>query len=129
MSRRRAMLLLALLVLVSTAAKQVGATETEIEAQGYGGTASGGWACGPDARVKYGGVAGTVRARIGDTPSDALVLEAGGAVEHRDYARIPCEGGCSGDAPSAAVPSPSTMGGAGMKLGYDWEWAGFRAGA
>lgn len=38
-----------------------GAAPTEVDIDGYGGSTSGGWVCGPSADVKYGGAGGGVR--------------------------------------------------------------------
>jgi len=131
MSRRRALLISGFLFLVITAARRVGAAETDVDTGAYGGSASGGWACGPSARANYGGVGAEVRVHTADAPDEGPVIAVAGAIEHRSYVRLDCKPGPCRDSlgEGATVPPPSTLGAASVKGGYDGKWVGFRLGA
>jgi hypothetical protein len=59
---RRQWLVLGLGGLVLSAVSRVAiASPTQVEAEGYAGSSTGQWTCGPTARASYGGVGGSVR--------------------------------------------------------------------
>ena len=59
MRTRRLVLIAAVIPVVFSAVRRVDASDPALDADlvGYGGTSSGGWACGPSARVRYAGAA------------------------------------------------------------------------
>ena len=103
----------------------------EIEGTGYFGEESGAWACGPSARVKYGGVGGEIRVRP-SAPTDPhqaqeWYVAGGAAAEAQSYTLIecehnPCQPGEAQLPPTTVLPATHLVG------GYDWRWVGFRAG-
>lgn len=58
---RRAWLVVASLGVCFTGVSSPRAAETELEVAGYEGSTTGGWSCGPQADVRYGGLAAKVR--------------------------------------------------------------------
>ena len=130
MTRRRWLLVLGLGGLVVSAAHPAIGAPLDVEAAGYGGTASGGWACGPDARVKYGGGGGEVRVHskaTTDDPESGWSGALGGAVEDRAISYLDCGQEC-GSSPPPTVTSGGVVGAGAAKVGYDWRWFGVRGG-
>src|SRR5437867_579272 len=68
MSLRRLLLVLGFVIVCFTAARRVDAADVDVEGSAHGGTASGGWACGPSTSVKYGGVGGEIRVHTDFAP-------------------------------------------------------------
>ena len=125
MRATRVFSLVALVGLIASAARPAASAPVDLQAEAYGGTASGGWACGPSARVNYGGVGGSIQVRPAATAKDAntgLAFSATAAGEHRDYSLIDCAGS------DCTVPPSSFATGGSLKGGYDWDGLGFRAG-
>lgn len=132
MRARRAVLgLTAVGAIVSAAqpaASRVGAP-VDIEGGGHVGSASGGWACGPNASVKYGGASAHVRVRPwarseeAESKDQGVELLGGAAVEARRYTHEGCDGStCAGD--KAILPPGGPVGGARVRTGYDWRGFG-----
>jgi hypothetical protein len=130
MTYRRIFLLLGLLGLILSAARPAISAPADLEATGYGGSASGGWACGPNTQAKYGGVGGEIRVRPGATKPDdpeGASVSLGVAGEHVAFTLLDCGGGpCNST--NNSVPPAGTALGASAKGGYDWKWVGFRVG-
>ena len=106
----------------------------DVEGTTYGGVASGGWACGPNGRAKYGGVGGQVRVRPAARPDDdggetGVSLAVSGAGEHRAFTPLDC-GQCGDPSASGAlvVPPAGVALGGSLEAGYDWRQVGFRLG-
>lgn len=104
----------------------------DVEITGYGGTASGGWACGPRGHARYGGVGGEVRltpSRGPDNPDGrGLQVTLAGAAERRSYRLTECGDPANCDAFKDVVPSPSNMVGGRFTVGYEGDSLGIRVG-
>jgi hypothetical protein len=139
---RRWTLVMLLALLVATAARRSGAsTPVEVELAAYDGRASGGWACGPTASVRYGGLGGVVRLHslaasesaersvtVGPSARSGLAVTVGAAGEGRSFTLLGCATrDCSGA--GAIVPPGGIVGAAMARLGYDSEYVGFHGGA
>jgi hypothetical protein len=133
MTPRRLFLSLGFVGLIASAARPAASSPVDIEGTTYGGSASGGWACGPDTRVKYGGVGAEVRIHPTARPEpgtnqagdDGIVLSVGGAAEHRAYAFLDCNQ-CSNA--GTTVPPAGVVYGGTIKAGYDGRWIGVNGG-
>jgi len=149
--KRRIVLILGLLVLLMSGVRRVtAAVPGQIEAEGYGGESSGGWACGPSARATYAG--GGLNARVypskappeGDADEDGGALAeqpyhkrdlepegasmgGGGGVEQRGYERTSCAHDPCG--PTDVVPEGRLLVAGHANLGVDWRYLGLRVGA
>lgn len=81
---KRGLLLIAGMAICATGVSSPRAAETELEVAGYEGNTTGGWACGPQASVRYGGLAAELRhAERKVTPEQGvgMTLALGAAVE------------------------------------------------
>jgi hypothetical protein len=140
MAFRRAWLVAGAVGLVASAARA--GVEGSGEINGYGGTASGNWACGPAARVQYGGLGGRARLHVHSThPAASATVEVdrarptgfsiggGGAWESRKgYAVLQCYSDSESPKPDCIVPPSSTLSAIGGSIGYDLETMGVRLG-
>lgn len=154
MKRRRLFLVLATAAFVTLGVERYSlAVPTEIEADGYAGAASGGWACGPRSTATYAGGGGSVRVHPASTPAneattahkpntegdqdteevvtepyrepDGVTIGVRGGGEYRSFEL---------DAPGAidnsrVLPEARVLGGAQADLGGDFRYFGFRIGA
>ena len=150
MRRKRLVLLAGLLMVLVSAPQRVRARgPTDIELTGYGGSTVDSWACGPSARVRYGGVGGEVHIRPGQIGAeskskqpdleggtvsvtaekdrsradDGMYVGAGGALETRTYEIRRCDIGCK-----ETVPPNGWLIAGGSNFGYDWRHFGLRGG-
>lgn len=131
MKTKRIFLATGLALLIFSAAHRVGAGVTgDVEVDGYGGQTTGGWICGPMARVKYGG--GAVQASIvqrgvrtpeGENEGQGTVVTIGGAAEGETIELIN-----DSTPPSLASPGRPILGGQ-IRAGYRWKWIGIEGGA
>lgn len=107
-----------------------GASTVEGDAQGFGGTSAGTWACGPSHRAVYGGLGAdvAVRPRAADGPGEGLELRAGAAVDYRAYQLLDtnCDDPATCD---GRIPSGSPHGGGRANVGWDTKYFGVRGGA
>lgn len=115
----------------STSAAQQQRVGVDVEATPYGGTTSGhlpargGCAFAPTVGTTFAGVGGRVRYRqhADDDRTRGLSVTAQGAVEYQAHTlRAP------GSDMQRAVPDDGVAGAAGVSVGYDWRYLGFRAG-
>jgi hypothetical protein len=95
MTLRRCLLATGLAGLVASAARPTRAApgSVELEADGYAGTSTGGWICGPVSRAHYAGGAGEVRYRgrpMDDPESTAFVADGAASVEHERQELLGC---------------------------------------
>jgi len=111
----------------------------QVDAEGYGGSATGAWACGPTARATYGGAGGRARIHLtngkddGDEDSETVRREPvgasigfGGGLESRGYERLStCEPQPCTD---PAVPRPRLLPAGHLNVGHDGRYWGLRAG-
>jgi hypothetical protein len=130
MTRRRGVLFGGLVALVASAGRTAVGAPVDIEGAGYGGTASGGWACGPDARVKYGGGGAEVHVREGERgqPDHGWNASFGGAIEGRSFTALDCGGACNDAGAPIVVPSGGAVGAGVARIGWDGRWFGARGG-
>ncbi len=131
---KRVFLSLSCLAIFFTGLSSPRASETEVEVAGYEGSTTGGWACGPQADVRYGGLAAKVRhsARAATPRQGAgATLVAGAAVEVA-RARIDVAPGLDEVAELEGVEQggdfTNAFGGADFRLGYHFHYFGFEAG-
>lgn len=141
MATRRFWLVLGGVGLLASAAAPAAAGTGEVEGGVHGGSASGHWACGPAAQVKYGGLGARGRVWLNErekaegpagskAPKTGFSVGGGLAGEHRTYRFLGCnsdETPCPLD--RQVVPPGGLVGAASLSLGYDWEVFGLRAGA
>lgn len=103
---------------------------TEVEGDGFVGTTPGVWACGPVARVNYGGGGARVRVVQENAPlgGKGLVGEIGGAAvsEANHFVRCP---GDSCDRSDHVMPAARVMFGGNARVGYQWKAFGIEGGA
>jgi hypothetical protein len=101
----------------------------DVDASAFGANVPSRMACGPDVRVKYGGIGGQVSTHLGDDagrrPGTGFVLGAGAAGA---YDHVLLLGPCRSLTTNCAVPPSFFEGAIAGRLGYDWSWFGFRAG-
>lgn len=143
MATRRGWLVLGGVALVFSAVRPV-AADTAGELQGgiYGGTTTGQWACGPSARVNYGGLGAQGRFWVSSRPKqpqdksaqgesvpEGFNLGGGLATEVRGYRLLHCPGGgddCTES--SRQLPPTGFVEAASVSLGYDAKVFGIRLG-
>jgi hypothetical protein len=97
----------------------------ELDSEVYAGQSSGGWACGPKATARYGGVGARVRVAQGpaDAEDGAGLYATLGAVGEYEYVEITsCE-----EAPCNAPPD-HLMFGRGVGTGFRTRWVGVSIG-
>ncbi len=111
-------------------------SEVEIGLNGYTGQGETAWACGPSARVKYGGLGGTLRwqqlrkmPRV-SSPSlgvpEGLSLETSVVMEQRSFTLL----SASSSTPAGSqLPPGAWMYAANFRYGYDWRYLGLRMGS
>ncbi len=133
MSRRRLVLAACLGGLVVSAAEPAASSPVDVEGTTYGGAGSGGWACGPNARAKYGGIGAQVRVSPNAKPDAGLGEEGinfvvGAAVEHRDFSLVDCGNQAGCDPAKTTLPPPGVAFGSAVKVGGDTRWFGIHAG-
>jgi|GEM_PF-243589 len=125
-------------LVVSAACPAEAGTAAEVEGGVHGGTASGAWACGPSARVKYAGLGARGRVWVGqkapEIPGGNAVPEgfsvgAGVAGESRSYSLLQCNNGVCNSDQDRKVPPSGLVGAAALSGGYDGKNWGIRAGA
>lgn len=122
---RRGVLSIACLGICITGVTSPRASETQVEVAGYEGNTAGAWACGPQANVRYGGLAGKVRhsqRQAGPNQGAGATVVAGFAME---YARAKSDVDLSGvDTTFADV-----FGAGDLRGGYHWHYVGVEIGA
>jgi hypothetical protein len=145
MNYRRLFLMVGAGGLVASAARPGAAgVEAGAEISGHTGSSSGAWACGPAARVRYGGLGASGRvyadstrpaASAPDAASalpDGLSLGLGLARENRSYTLIDCRlaaDGVIGKTPaSCALPPTGPVSALNASVGYDSRGFGMRLG-
>ena len=154
MKRRRIFLVLATVAFVTLGVERYSAAvPTEIEADGYAGAASGGWACGPRSTATYAGGGASVRVHPNPSPAneataarkpntegdqdteedvrepyrepDGVTLGVRGGGEYRSFEL---------DSPSSTgsherqLPPSRVLGGVQGDFGGDFRYFGFRIG-
>ncbi|MCU0657676.1 MAG: hypothetical protein MUF64_21175 [Polyangiaceae bacterium] len=141
MKRTRFLLLLGVASMVYSAGEPaIAGTTGEVEGGLHGGTGAGNWACGPSARLNFGGLG--ARGRVWLSPQEQAAVDeavrtgalprgfsvgAAAVAEARRYKLSACrQDPCEGDA--RQVPPDSTVGAASISVGYDGEWVGARGG-
>jgi hypothetical protein len=134
MKLRRFLLSAAALPVMLSGVERVHARDPAIDAEvdGYGGTSSGGWTCGPSARVRYAG--GAVNAAVSErrAPSgrrEGMFAMVGGAAEHEEVT-IPAPACVSAPCPdgASAAPPARLLYGAQARLGYAEKTFGLHVG-
>lgn len=144
MRNLRPLLALGFLGLVVCFSRRVGARgPVELDGTAFGGTESSRFSsCNGYAGVgaRYAGMGAEVRAHpmaaeppaTGPAPdpitAEGLSATATVAGDVRSYELIECTGDCDG-LNSGSLPKSQGRVGARVRLGYDWRWLGFQAGA
>jgi hypothetical protein len=126
---RRTLLFVGCLGMGATAPSRVHAG-TEVEGDGFVGTSAGNWACGPVARVNYGGGGARVRVAEERAPlgGSGFVGEVAGAADSEANHFIRC-GGDACESDERVMPKARVMGAGHARFGYQWRVVGVEGGA
>lgn len=133
MRTRRLLLGSGLCLLIASAGRPSLGSTGEVEVAGYGGTSTGGWACGPSGQVAYGGVGTDFRIsqrKNRDPAGPGATAVVGAAVEHQSFE---CEAGCSEQVDELgnrkeSGPPDAVLVGARARGGYTWKHFGVEGG-
>lgn len=114
-------------LLSTLAASSNAGVRVDGDVQGGGGQAVSAWACGPTAKVNYGGVGGRVRVEepLDETGDLVLSQTLQGAAEYRSYTIVACEDGVTNCSP----PPDRWLGGGSLRAGLRYRWIELEAGA
>jgi hypothetical protein len=126
---RRRLLALGVLLVLATGPRRVIATTGEVETSGYGGTTTGGWICGPPARVAYGGIGGEVR--VAERAPTAHDGEGWNGKLGISFERQKTEvGSCTGQycTPSKIAPPTTVLMGTHLRGGWFGRYGGVGVG-
>lgn len=118
----------AALLLASAVRTSAGDPQFDVEGTGYGGTSTGGWACGPTATARYAG--GAAHMMISERPrhdpnGPGLMAIAGGSLEGESVRLLP--GSAEGTLDPGGTPT-TAMGALHGRLGDEDQWFGFQIG-
>jgi hypothetical protein len=125
---RRSILFAGSLIIAATAPSRVRAS-TELEADGFGGTSPGRWACGPVGRVNYGGGGARVRVaeKEGAFGGKGFTGEVAGSAVYEETDFIRCVTDCEDSA--RVIPPARVMYAGHARVGHHWDVFGIEAGA